>query len=145
MWIYTQSNITSNIRTVQSKNENEKLLNYNTCVHAFRIFNGRVLNGCCLSVFLSALALIAFQITSTWGIAFNITFMLIAGICNCGPDPLLTGSVPAKIGEKVNAQAAVSGVVNGKLLIRFRLLIYFMLSPLHLLIVSILRCMTAWP
>ena len=41
--------------------------------------------------------------------------MLIAGVCNCGPDPLLTGSVPAKIGEKVNAQAAVSGVVNGKL------------------------------
>ena len=47
---------------------------------------------------------------------FNITFMLIAGVCNCGPDPLLTGSVPAKIGEKVNAQAAVSGVVNGKIL-----------------------------
>ena len=42
--------------------------------------------------------------------------MLIAGVCNCGPDPLLTGSVPAKIGEKVNAQAAVSGVVNGKIL-----------------------------
>jgi hypothetical protein len=52
--------------------------------------------------------------TSTWGIVFNVVFMLIAGVCNCGPDPLLTGSVPAKIGEKENAQAAVSGVVNGK-------------------------------
>ena len=68
-----------------------------------------------MSIFLSSLALIVFQVTSTWGIMFNISFMLIAGVCNCGPDPLLTGSVPAKIGEKVNAQAAVSGVVNGKL------------------------------
>ena len=89
-------------------------------VHPFRILSGRVLYGCCLSVFMSGLALIVFQVTSTWGIAFNIIFMLIAGVCNCGPDPLLTGSIPAKIGEKVNAQAAVSGVVNGKLIIRFR-------------------------
>ena len=81
----------------------------------FRVLHGRVLYGCCFSVFLSAMALILFQVTSTWGLAFNVSFMLIAGICNCGPDPLLTGSVPAKIGEKVNAQAAVSGVVNGKL------------------------------
>ena len=81
------------------------------------MLNGRVLYGCCLSVFLSSLALIFFQITSSWGIAFNVLFMLIAGVCNCGPDPLLTGSVPAKIGEKENAQAAVSGVVNGKLLL----------------------------
>lgn len=63
------------------------------------------------------MALVAFQITSTWGIIFNITSMLIAGVCNCGPDPLLTGSIPAKIGEKADAQAAVSGVVNGRLLI----------------------------
>ena len=46
--------------------------------------------------------------------------MLIAGVCNCGPDPLLTGSVPAKIGEKENAQAAVSGVVNGKFYLSVR-------------------------
>jgi hypothetical protein len=58
--------------------------------------------------------------TSTWGIAFNVVFMLIAGVCNCGPDPLLTGSVPAKIGEKENAQAAVSGVVNGKFYLSVR-------------------------
>ncbi|XP_028397737.1 putative glycerol-3-phosphate transporter 5 [Dendronephthya gigantea] len=78
-----------------------------------KVLNGHVLYGCSLSLFLSAMALVAFQITSTWGIIFNITSMLIAGVCNCGPDPLLTGSIPAKIGEKVNAQAAVAGVVNG--------------------------------
>lgn len=83
-----------------------------TCL-LFRILNGRVLYGTFIVMFSSAVSLILFQTTSTWGIPYNVVFMLIAGICNCGPDPLLTGSVPAKIGEKVNAQAAVSGVVNG--------------------------------
>lgn len=79
----------------------------------YRFLNGRILYGSFIVVFFSAVALIMFQFTSTWGIVYNVSFMLIAGVCNCGPDPLLTGSVPAKIGEKVNAQAAVSGVVNG--------------------------------
>ena len=64
-------------------------------------------------ILLSSMALILFEKTSTWGIGFNVIWMLLAGMCNCGPDPHLTGTIPSKIGEKANAQAAVSGFVNG--------------------------------
>ncbi len=56
-----------------------------------------------------------FQVTSTWGWMFNVLFMLIAGICNCGPDAFVSGSIAAELGERENAQSAVSGFVNGKI------------------------------
>ena len=40
--------------------------------------------------------------------------MLIAGVCNCGPDAFVSGSIAAELGERENAQSAVSGFVNGK-------------------------------
>jgi hypothetical protein len=45
-----------------------------------------------------------------------LTLTLFTGMFNCGPTSILTGSIPARIGQKVNAQATVSGVVNGTII-----------------------------
>ena len=55
-----------------------------------------------------------FQYTGHMGLVVNALFMFMAGACNCGVDPYLTGSIPAEIGERENAQAAASGLVNGQ-------------------------------
>ena len=39
--------------------------------------------------------------------------MLLAGVCNCGPDAFVSGSIAAELGERENAQSAVAGFVNG--------------------------------
>ncbi|XP_028397736.1 sugar phosphate exchanger 3-like isoform X2 [Dendronephthya gigantea] len=78
-----------------------------------RILNGREMLGCFYVVFLSAISLSLFLITSTWGLVYNLIFTLVTGMLNCGPTSILTGSIPARIGQKVHAQATVSGVVNG--------------------------------
>ena len=54
-----------------------------------------------------------FQYTGSLGIVVNALFMFLAGACNCGVDPYLSGSIPAEIGEQHNAQAAATGLVNG--------------------------------
>ncbi|XP_078343025.1 uncharacterized protein LOC144628784 [Oculina patagonica] len=43
----------------------------------------------------------------------NAMFMFLAGACNCGVDPYLSGSIPAEIGERENVQAAATGLVYG--------------------------------
>ena len=43
-----------------------------------------------------------FQYTGHMGLAVNALFMFMAGACNCGVDPYLTGSIPAEIGEREN-------------------------------------------
>ena len=73
--------------------------------------------GCFIVIVLSAVSLMLFIITSTWGLMYNLTLTLLIGMFNCGPTSILTGSIPARIGEKVNAQATVSGVVNGKFIL----------------------------
>lgn len=74
---------------------------------------GKALLGVSLAIFFSALTLILFIVTSGWGIIVNSVFLLIAGALNCGPDSLLGGSVSSEIGEKYNAAAAVTGLING--------------------------------
>ncbi|KAJ8301606.1 hypothetical protein KUTeg_020593 [Tegillarca granosa] len=54
-----------------------------------RYFKGRALLGTGFSVFLSALALLCFLFTSSWGIVINCLFLFIAGAFNCGPDSIL--------------------------------------------------------
>eukprot|EP00794_Sanderia_malayensis_P006013 gene6013-6711_t len=61
----------------------------------------------------SSISLVLFQMTSTWGMVFNVVFMFFAGVCNCGPDAFVSGSIAAELGERENAQSAVSGFVNG--------------------------------
>lgn len=80
---------------------------------SFRFLQGRAIYGVTLALFGSTLFLALFQFTGTWGFAVNAVFMFLAGACNCGVDPYLTGSIPAEIGERENAQAATAGLVNG--------------------------------
>ncbi|EDO48752.1 predicted protein, partial [Nematostella vectensis] len=78
-----------------------------------RLFGGRAVYGVALTVLGSTVFLAAFHFTSHMGIPINCVFMFLAGACNCGPDPYLSGSIAAEIGERENAQAAVSGLING--------------------------------
>ncbi|XP_066955094.1 uncharacterized protein [Macrobrachium rosenbergii] len=62
----------------------------------------------------SAVTLILFMLTSSWGPIFHTLFLVLAGALNCGPDILLAGSVAAEIGEREGGVGlGVTGVVNG--------------------------------
>lgn len=79
-----------------------------------RWMGGRAILTSALSVVGSALALLAFVVTASWGPIFHVIFLALAGALNCGPDILLCGSVSADIGEREGgAASAVTGVVNG--------------------------------
>lgn len=80
----------------------------------FRFLQGRAIYGVTLALFGSTLFMALFQYTGHMGLMVNALFMFMAGACNCGVDPYLTGSIPAEIGERENAQAAASGLVNGQ-------------------------------
>ncbi|XP_065066800.1 uncharacterized protein LOC135692557 [Rhopilema esculentum] len=75
--------------------------------------HGKTHWGVVIALFGSTIALVLFQVTSRWGWLFNVTFMFIAGVCNCGPDAFVSGSIAAELGERENAQSAVSGFING--------------------------------
>jgi len=75
--------------------------------------HGKTHWGIVIALFGSTVSLILFQVTSKWGWIFNVVFMLMAGVCNCGPDAFVSGSIAAELGERENAQSAVSGFVNG--------------------------------
>lgn len=78
-----------------------------------RFLQGRAIYGVTLALFGSTVFMALFQYTGQWGMTVNAMCMFLAGACNCGVDPYLTGSIPAEIGERENAQAATSGLVNG--------------------------------
>ncbi|XP_033746111.1 putative glycerol-3-phosphate transporter 5 isoform X1 [Pecten maximus] len=79
------------------------------------VFWGRSLSGSAVSSLLSAISLLGFVLTSSWGIWFNGLFLFLAGVFNCGPDSILGGAIPAQLGEMDgrNAAAATIGLVNG--------------------------------
>ncbi|KAJ7376057.1 hypothetical protein OS493_037164 [Desmophyllum pertusum] len=81
------------------------------CVNRF--LQGRIIYGVTLALFGSTVFMALFQYTGHMGLMVNAMFMLLAGACNCGVDPYLSGSITAEIGERENAQAATSGLVNG--------------------------------
>ena len=89
------------------------LFNRNLSLFCRFIGPGRTHWGIVITLAGSTVSLILFQLTSTWGWIFNVVFMLMAGICNCGPDAFVSGSIAAELGERENAQSAVSGFVNG--------------------------------
>lgn len=70
--------------------------------------------GVTLALLGSTVFMALFQYTGDWGLMVNALFMFLAGACNCGVDPYLSGSIPAEIGERDNAQAAATGLVNGR-------------------------------
>ncbi|XP_072025555.1 glucose-6-phosphate exchanger SLC37A2-like [Amphiura filiformis] len=80
-----------------------------------RYFHGRQVLGTAMVILLSAFAFLFFHLTSSWGDYINVTWMLLAGVFNCGVDPILSGSLAAELGERngYNAQGSVSGIING--------------------------------
>ncbi|XP_078597171.1 glucose-6-phosphate exchanger SLC37A2-like isoform X2 [Branchiostoma floridae x Branchiostoma japonicum] len=80
-----------------------------------KLFHGDSLQGTSTVIMFSTLSLIMFLLTSSWGIPFNVMCMLLTGMFNCGPDAILTGSLPTQLGDKDgrNAHAAISGFING--------------------------------
>lgn len=79
-----------------------------------RWMGGRALLTSAFAIVGSAISLLLFMLTSSWGLVFHAVFLAIAGALNCGPDVLLAGSVAADIGEREGgAPSAVASVVNG--------------------------------
>ncbi|XP_077985117.1 uncharacterized protein LOC144439755 [Glandiceps talaboti] len=76
---------------------------------------GKTTLGCVICTILSTVALLLFLLTSNYGMLFNILSMVLFGVFNCGPDPILTGTLPLELGQMNgrNIQAALSGFVNG--------------------------------
>lgn len=69
--------------------------------------------GVFLALVCCTISLVMFQLTSGWGWMFNVFFMLLAGVGNCGPDAFVSGSIAAELGARENAQSAVAGFING--------------------------------
>ena len=79
-----------------------------------RFLGGRASHGVAVALLGTTVFLGLFQYTSSLGLEVHITFMFLAGVCNCGVDPYLCGTIPANIGKQIGAQAAVTGLVNGE-------------------------------
>ncbi|XP_065674379.1 glucose-6-phosphate exchanger SLC37A1 isoform X2 [Hydra vulgaris] len=78
-----------------------------------RVMGGRTYWGVVLALVSSAISLLAFQITSSWGLLFNFTLLFLVGAFSCGPDSTVSGTLACEAGERENAQSAVSGIING--------------------------------
>lgn len=94
-----------------------------------RLFSGRSLSTLCLLTVLSSLSLLLFATTAHFGVAMNIFCLVLAGATNAGPDSLLSGSIPARLGERngLGAGAALTGIVfqSGFLSTFFRFSVFF--------------------
>lgn len=78
-----------------------------------KFMGGRTHWGVFFALIGSATSLMFFQLTSSWGLLFNFAFLFLAGGCSSGPDSVVSGALASQVGERENAQSAVSGVVNG--------------------------------
>ena len=39
---------------------------------------------------------------------------MLAGVLNCGVNPILSGSLATEFGDSYNAQGSMSGIINGR-------------------------------
>ena len=74
---------------------------------------GKIHWGVCLALLGSAASLLAFQMTSFYGQSFNFVCLFMSGAFSSGPDSIVSGALASEVGERENAQSAVSGVING--------------------------------
>lgn len=74
-----------------------------------KLFSGRSFVTLCIVSVLSAVSLLLFIVTADLGPAANIVCLFMAGATNSGPDCLLSGSIPAKLGERQDSGAALTG------------------------------------
>lgn len=79
-----------------------------------RLFSGRSLVTLCLLTILSSVSLVLFATTAHFGAVINVICLVLAGATNGGPDSLLSGSIPAKLGERngLGAGAALTGTLS---------------------------------
>jgi sugar phosphate permease len=80
-----------------------------------RYYSSRPMWGVYLMMCVGTLAFALIGLIASWGVGYCSVLLLLAGACNCGPDSLLTGSVPMTIGEKFGRGdgAGVTSLVNG--------------------------------
>jgi MFS transporter, OPA family, solute carrier family 37 (glycerol-3-phosphate transporter), member 1/2 len=80
-----------------------------------KFFNNKTLLGSSVQAFLSSFVLIAFVMTSEYGLFINSLLMFIIGFLECSADIILCGSFPSELGEMDgrNAASAIVGFVNG--------------------------------
>ena len=73
------------------------------------------LMGVTLTMSLGTLVVTLFVLTSSWGLVYNLSLLLVAGAANCGPDAMLAGSISMKLGEEAGRGqgATVTCFVNG--------------------------------
>ena len=97
-----------------SENRNRIIYFDTGFIFLHRYFRGRHLLGTATIISLSAFAFLFFHLTSSWGQLINIMWMVIAGVLNCGVDPILSGSLATELGDGYNAQGSMSGIINGR-------------------------------
>nr|XP_006825125.1 PREDICTED: sugar phosphate exchanger 2-like [Saccoglossus kowalevskii] len=78
-----------------------------------RWFAGKTILGVMVAIILSAIGFILFLLTSDYGWMFQVTCLLLCGMCNCGPDAILSGTLPLEIAMGRNIQSSLSGFING--------------------------------
>lgn len=83
-------------------------------ISMFRIVGGRPRWGVFYALLGSAISLMLFQFTSDKGLVINFLFLFLAGGCSSGPDSIVSGALASEVGERENAQSAVSGIINGR-------------------------------
>jgi len=78
-----------------------------------KFLGGRMHWGVFFSIIGSAISLLAFILTASHGIIANFLCLFMVGALQAGPDLIVSGALAVDVGKRENAQAAVSGIVNG--------------------------------
>jgi len=80
-----------------------------------RMYPGVPLVGVSLVMLTGTAAMALFILTANMGMLANLTFLLVVGAANCGPDSILAGSVSMDVGERGGGGkgAGVTSLVNG--------------------------------
>ncbi len=66
-----------------------------------RYFRGRDVACAAYALAMCAVSLLLFSWTAHWGIVWNCVFMIVAGAGNCGVDPVLSGTLAAKLSNNL--------------------------------------------
>ena len=85
----------------------------------------RPLWGIYLALLLGTIVFGLMACIASWGLVYCSVLLVFAGICNCGPDSLLTGSVTMMVGEKYgqNQGAGVTRYVTYLSIVRLSIAI----------------------
>lgn len=84
-------------------------------IYVDKLYSDKPLWGIYQLMMIGTATFILVALIASWGVGYCSVLLIMAGASNCGPDSLLTGSVPMMIGEKYGRHngAAVTSLVNG--------------------------------